>query len=106
MITYEELKKGPIKIGKIKSAKKISGADKLLLLKVDFGTEEKQVVAGMAQHYKQEEMVGKVMPFVVDIPPVELMGAKSEAMILAPHTGVKPVFLIPEGEVEPGTAVF
>jgi len=105
MITYEELKKGPIKMGKIKEARPVSGSDRMLYLLVDFGTEKRTVAASMANFYKPEDLIGKIMPFIVDIAPITLMGVKSEAMILCPHDE-KPVFLIPEREVAPGTPVF
>lgn len=105
MITYEELKKGPIKIGKIIEARKVSSAENVLYLRVDFGTEKRTVAASIAKYYKPEELLGKIMPFVVDIPPITIMGVKSEAMILCPNDG-EPVFLIPEREVAPGTPVF
>lgn len=85
MITIEDFSKVEIKAGKIISAETIEGSDKLLKLKVDFGNEgEKQVVSGIKKYFTNEqELVGTTCAFVTNLEPREMMGLRSEAMILA-----------------------
>lgn len=104
MITIEEFKKLEIKIGKIISAEKIEGADKLLKLEVDFGEFKRQIVSGIAQYYKPEELVGKLCPFIVNLEPRMLRGFESQGMILAAK-GEKPILLHPSQEIPAGSII-
>ncbi|HLS90861.1 MAG TPA: methionine--tRNA ligase subunit beta, partial [Limnochordia bacterium] len=65
------------------AADKIEGADKLLKLQVDLGDEKRQIVAGIAQHYQPEELVGKTIVVVANLKPAKLRGEISEGMLLA-----------------------
>ena len=83
-ITIDDFKKVEIKIGEIKSAEKIEGSEKLLKLMVNFGTEERQVLSGIAAYFADPaELVGKKCPFVTNLAPRSMMGLESRAMILA-----------------------
>ncbi len=83
-ISIDDFKKVEIRIGEIKSAEKIEGSDKLLKLKVNFGSEERQVLSGIAAYFPNpEELVGKKCPFVTNLAPRMMMGLESQAMILA-----------------------
>lgn len=104
-ISFEEFKRVRLVVGKITSAKRLERTKKLLILKVDIGSEERQLVAGIAEHYKPEELVGKNIVVVANLQPKVIRGRKSEGMLLAAvHNGV-PVLLIPEKNVPPGTHV-
>ena len=104
-ISFEEFKRVRLVVGKITSAERLEGTKKLLILKVDIGSEERQLVAGIAEHYKPEELVGKNIVVVANLQPKVIRGRKSEGMLLAAvHNGV-PVLLIPEKNVPPGTPV-
>ena len=104
-ISFEEFKRVRLVVGKITSAERLEGTKKLLILKVDIGSEERQLVAGIAEHYKPEELVGKNIVVVANLQPKVIRGRKSEGMLLAAvHDGV-PVLLIPEKNVPPGTPV-
>jgi len=105
MISFEDFKKLDIRIGKIISAEKIEGADKLLKLVFDMGDEERQVVAGIAEQYEPETLVGREMPVLVNLEPRELRGVESQGMILAASDGGRPVILCPDEEVSPGSIV-
>ena len=106
MITFEDFKKLEIKIGKIISVEKIPNADKLLKLVFDFGTEQRQIIAGMAEYFPDVSLlVGKEMPVLINIEPRKFKGYESQGMIIATDADEKPVFLIPEKEVPPGTVV-
>ncbi|NLC66512.1 MAG: methionine--tRNA ligase [Clostridium sp.] len=82
-ITIEDFDKLDLRIGKIIEASKIKGADKLLKLKVDIGSEVRQVVSGIAENYKADDIIGKKVTLVCNLKPVKLRGELSEGMILA-----------------------
>ena len=105
MITYDDFMKLDIRIGTVKTAEKVQGADKLIRLEIDLGGETRQVVAGMALTYTPEDFIGKQVPILVNLEPRKLRGIESQGMILAADVGGKPIMLIPEREVPPGSAV-
>jgi methionyl-tRNA synthetase len=86
MISFDEFKKIEIKVGEITSAEKIKGSDKLLKLKVNIG-EERQLVAGLAQYYSVDELVGKKILVVANLAPAKLFGVESQGMLLAAVEG-------------------
>ncbi|MBN2095511.1 MAG: methionine--tRNA ligase subunit beta [Candidatus Aenigmarchaeota archaeon] len=104
IIKFPDFEKLDIRIGKILTAEKVEGADKLLKLEVDFASEKRQIVAGLAPYFKPEELVGKECPFLVNLEPRKLRGLESEGMILV--AGMQsPTLLTPEKEVEVGAVV-
>ncbi len=106
MIFFEEFKKVEIKIGTVVSAEKIEGADRLLKLVFDLGTEERQIIAGIAEVFPDPSvLVGMQMPIVVNLQPKMLKGHESQGMILAVDVDGKPVLLHPEVSVPPGSVV-
>jgi methionine--tRNA ligase beta chain len=105
MITYDDFIKLDIRIGTVTSSEKVQGTDKLIRLEVDLGEETRQVVAGMALTYTPEDFIGKQVPILVNLEPRKLRGIESQGMILAADVGGKPIMLIPEREVPPGSAV-
>lgn len=101
-ITIDDFAKVSFRAAKVLSCEKLKKSNKLLVLKVDNGFEEKQVLSGIAQYYKPEDMIGKTIALVDNLAPAKLMGETSEGMLLAADTedGVKVVFLddsIPAG---------
>ncbi len=105
MITFDDFRKLEIRIGKIISSEKIEGADKLLKLEVDFGDEKRQIVAGIAEVYSSEQIVGKEIPVLTNLEPRKIRGIESQGMILAIDVNGKPILLYPEREVMPGSVV-
>jgi len=105
MITFEDFKKLDIRIGRVISSEKIAGADKLLKLEVDFGAEKRQIVAGIAEVYSPEQIVGKEIPVLTNLEPKKIRGIESHGMILAIDVDGKPILLYPEKEVIPGSIV-
>lgn len=84
MITIDDFKKVEIRAGKVLSAERVEGSEKLLKLSVDFNEENKRnVVSGIAKYITPEELVGKICAFVTNLESREIMGMKSEAMIMA-----------------------
>jgi methionine--tRNA ligase beta chain len=99
MITFNDFKKLDIRIGKIISAEKIAGTDKLLKLEIDFGNEKRDVVAGIAGYYQPQEIIGKEIPVILNLEPRKIRGIESRGMVLAVDVDNKPVLLHPEKEV-------
>ena len=104
IIKYPDFEKLDIRVGKILSAEKVEGADKLLKLEIDFGSEKRQIVAGLAPYFKPEELAGKQSVFLVNLEPRKLRGLESQGMILV--AGMQtPVLLVPHKEVENGEVI-
>ncbi len=91
-ISIDDFAKVELRVGQVKVAEKVKGADKLLRLEVDLGTEVRQVVAGIAEAYAPETLVGRKVVIVVNLAPRKLRGLESNGMIVAASPeGGKPV---------------
>jgi methionyl-tRNA synthetase len=91
-ISIEDFAKVELRVGQVKVAEKVKGADKLLRLEVDLGTEVRQVVAGIAEAYAPETLIGRKVVIVVNLAPRKLRGLESNGMIVAASAeGGKPV---------------
>ncbi|MGB8493417.1 MAG: methionine--tRNA ligase [Candidatus Acidiferrum sp.] len=86
-IGIEDFAKVEMRVGQIKTAERIVGADKLLKLTVDIGTEIRQVCAGIAQYYEPETLIGRKVAVVVNLAPRKLRGVESNGMIIAASVG-------------------
>jgi len=85
-ITIDEFRKIKLRVAKILVAENIKKSDKLLKLKIDLGTEQRQVLAGIAKSYKPEELIGKNVLIVANLQPAKIFGQESQGMILATET--------------------
>ena len=103
-ISIEDFAKVEMRVGQILTAEPVVGAQKLLKLTVDIGSEVRQVVAGIAEHYKPEQLVGMKVVIVVNLQPRKLRGVESNGMIVAASVGPegKPVLVTFKEEVEVG----
>ncbi|MDO8548196.1 MAG: methionine--tRNA ligase [bacterium] len=105
-ISIDDFKKVEIRVGEIVSAEKIEGSDKLLKLKVNFGTEERQVLSGIAGWFPEPQtLVGKRVPFVTNLAPRMMMGLESHAMILATGGEADAPLSLFETNAAPGSKV-
>jgi len=104
-VFFEEFKKNDIRVGKVLEVEKIPNSKNLIKLKVDFDSEKRQAVAGLAQFYKPEELMGKEIVVIFNLEPKVLAGIESQGMLLAADVDEKPIILIPEKEVPIGTKV-
>ncbi len=104
-VTIDEFKKLDIRVGRIVKAEKIKKSRKLIRLEVDIGGEVRQIVAGIAETYEPEELVGKLVVVLTNMKPAKLMGVESQGMLLAADVDGKAVLLMPEREVPPGSKV-
>ena len=104
-ITFTEFKKIDIRIGEVLIVERVEDADNLLKLEVDFGEFKRQVVSGIAKWYEPESLVGKKLPFIVNLEPRNFKGVESQGMLMAVDGENGPVFLEPSGEVKVGDKV-
>src|SRR5690554_3074291 len=105
-IQFEEFLKMDVRIGKIIDAKPVKKADKLLELLVDTGIDQRTIVSGIAEHYKPEEIIGKKVSVLLNLPPRKLRGVVSNGMILmAEDNNGKLSFIIPENNVDTGSEI-
>ncbi len=102
-ITLADFQKLDIRIGKIVSVEKVENADKLLKLEVDFGEFQRQIVSGIAEFYTPEELVGKEVPFIVNLEPRTFKGVESQGMLVAGDSPDGIFLLEPNKDVPPGT---
>ncbi len=105
IITYEEFKRMDLRVGHIVKAERIPGATKLLKLEVDIGTEKRQMVAGVAETYSPEELVGKRLIVIVNLKPAVIRGIESQAMLLAAVVDDKAIIPFFDREVPAGAVV-
>ncbi|NLW91248.1 MAG: methionine--tRNA ligase [Syntrophomonadaceae bacterium] len=100
-ITIDDFAKMELRVAEVVACEKMEKADKLLILKVRLGEEERTVVSGIAQHYAPEELIGKKVVLVANLKPTKLRGVMSQGMILAAsdadHVEVLFVDQIPSG---------
>ncbi len=104
-ITFEDFKRIEIRVGKILSCEKVENADKLLKLQVDFGEFQRQIVSGIAESFSPEELVGKKLPFIVNLEYRKFKGEESQGMLMAIDADEKTVLLEPSVDVKEGTEV-
>lgn len=104
-ITIEDFQRIDLRVGKVLVAEPVKGADKLLRLEVDLGFEKRQLVAGIALHYKPDELIGKEIIVVANLKPAKLRGVESQGMLLAVRDGDKLALLQPSFEVNPGMKI-
>ena len=99
LISYDDFAKMDIRIGTILSAEKMPKADKLLILKVDTGIDQRTIVSGIAQSFNPEEIIGKRVTVLANLVPRKLRGVESQGMILmVENTEGKYRFIAPDGE--------
>jgi len=105
MITFNDFKKLDMRIGKIISAEKVQGTDKLMKLEIDLGTEKRQLIAGLADMYEPNSLIGKEIPILMNLEPRKIRGIESQGMVLAIDVGGKAVIMHPDREVPPGSTI-
>jgi methionine--tRNA ligase beta chain len=104
-ITFEDFKKVEIRMGKITACEKVENADKLLKLQVDFGEFQRQIISGIAESFLPEQLVGKKLPFIVNLEYRKFKGEESQGMLMAIDADEKTVLLEPATDIKEGTSV-
>ncbi len=101
-IGIDEFARVELRVGQVLEAEKIEGSRKLLKLRVDIGTEVRQVVAGIAEAYQPESLVNKKIVIVANLKPARLMGVESDGMVIAATADGKPVLATFDADVPNG----
>jgi methionyl-tRNA synthetase len=103
-ISIEDFAKIQMRVGQVVEAEKVAGSRKLIRLRVDIGTEVRQVVAGIAEAYEPGSLLNRKVVIVANLKPAKLMGIESNGMIVAASVGGRPVLVtftedVPNGAI-------
>jgi len=90
-IGIEEFAKVEMRVGEVLEAERVAGSRKLIRMRVDIGSETRQIVAGIAGAYEPESLLHRKIILVVNLKPAKLMGIVSDGMVLAATAGERPV---------------
>lgn len=108
-IQYDDFAKLDLRIAKVVEVAEHPNADKLLVLKIDLGSEQRQIIAGLKAYYAPEALLGRQIVVVANLEPRKMRGMESQGMLLAASSGegegLQVVVLSPEREVDPGSRV-
>ena len=105
-ISIDDFMKVDLRVAKVLAAEKVPNSRKLMKLSIDVGTEQRTLVAGIAEAYEPEQLVGKTVGIVFNLKPAKLMGIESNGMILAASPeGGKPVLVAFDGDISPGARI-
>jgi methionyl-tRNA synthetase len=105
-ISYDDFEKLDLRVGKVIAAEKVPKADKLLNLTVDLGFEKRTILSGIAEYYKPEELVGKLVTVVANLAPRKIRGIESQGMLLMAGNDFGKLYSVgPEQDIEPGSVV-
>ncbi len=105
MISIDDFRKIELKVATVKSAAPHPNADKLLVLQVDLGGEQRQICAGIRNHYAPEDLVGKQIVVVANLETARLRGLESQGMLLAASDEGRVIVLTPDKPVLAGAKV-
>ncbi len=107
MITIEQFRSLELRVGTVRAAEPHPNADRLLVLRVDLGGEERQLVAGIRAHYEAAALVGRQVVVVANLEPAKLRGVESQGMVLAAsEEGTNRIVLLrPDERVAAGAVV-
>lgn len=105
MVSFDDFKKLDLKVGEIITVEHVPNADKLYVLQVDVGGSQIQLVAGLRQAYKEDDLKGKRIVVVTNLDPVTIRGVRSEGMLLAAVDGSAPSLLTVDRPVKVGSTV-
>ncbi|MBF0532668.1 MAG: hypothetical protein HQL23_06170 [Candidatus Omnitrophica bacterium] len=105
MITIEQFAQLELIVGQIKEVGEHPNADRLYVLKIDIGGEERQLVAGIRGAYAKEELLGRKIVMIKNLEPAVIRGVESQGMVLAAAGLNGPVVLSPEKDVPVGSKI-
>lgn len=105
VITYEEFQRLDLRIAEVMAAERVPNTEKLLKLTVNDGQGQRVIVAGIATHYRPEELVGRKIVLLANLQPARIRGIESQGMLLAAGEGAIISLLQPDQDVPPGTVV-
>lgn len=105
IVSFEDFQKLDMRVAKVLSAERVEGTAKLFKMQIDLGTEERQIVAGIAEWYQPEDMPGKNVVVVTNMKPAKIRGVESTAMLLAATEGDKLALLTLDKDLPLGAKV-
>lgn len=104
-VTYDDFAKLDLRVAKVLSAREHPNANKLLLLQIQVGEVEKQIVAGIRGHYEPDSLVGRQIVILNNLEPAMIRGEESNGMLLAASDSAGVVLLRPDRDCEAGSGV-
>ena len=105
MISIDEFRNVELRVATVKSAEPHPNADKLMVLQIDLGAEQRQICAGIRNQYTPEELIGKQIVVVANLEPAQIRGVTSEGMLLAASNDQVLTLLVPEKPIPNGARV-
>jgi len=105
VITIDRFRELELRVATVTAAEPHPNADRLLVLRVDLGGEQRQIVAGIRAHYAPETLVGRQVVVVSNLEPAMLRGVESQGMLLAASSGDRVVLVRPDDTVTAGAVV-
>ncbi len=106
MVTFQQFQELDLKLAKVLEAGKVEGTSKLVKMRVDLGDGDvRQMVAGIAENYTADDLVGKTIVVVANLEPAKIRGIESQAMLLAAVDGGSIALVVPDKNLPPGTKV-
>ena len=104
-VSIDEFKKLALKVATIKAVKEHPSADRLYILTISTGSEDKDIVAGIKLHYSKEELIGRQVIVADNLEPAVIRGVESKGMVLAVKDGNALSLIVPDKPVTPGCPV-
>lgn len=105
MISIQQFAEMELVVGQIKEVQDHPNADRLYVMRIDIGTEERQLVAGIRLAYAKEELLGRKIVVIKNLEPAVIRGVESQGMLLAASGENGPVFITPEKDAAPGSRI-
>ncbi len=105
LLDISEFAKVQLRVAEVIAAERVEGADKLLRLQIDLGSEKRQIVAGIAEHYDPEKLPGMKIVVVANLKPAKIRGIESNGMLLAAKTGKKLTLVSPHEDIPAGASI-
>jgi methionyl-tRNA synthetase len=105
MVSFDDFKKLEIKTAKILEVKDHPNADKLLVLKIEVGDTQKQIIAGIKNHYENDDLIGKTIVVVDNLEPAVIRGEESNGMLLAVKDEEALSLLVPDKPIKSGNRI-
>ena len=105
MVSIDDFKKIEMRVGKVLAAERVEGSEKLLKLRVDIGSGERQIIAGIGSYYAPVNLVGRNIIIAANLEPRMLMGLESQGMLLAASNDDVISILTPEKDIMAGAVI-
>lgn len=105
LVSIDAFRRLDLRVARVTGAERVPGADRLLRLRIDLGGEEREIVAGIAEHYRPEEVVGRSVVVITNLQPARIRGIESRGMLLAAQEGGRLVLVTTDGDIPAGARV-